>query len=139
MMALTQGNRDTNGNQILDLRLQSLPQTNFRVWRCTAAAPNTPGTVARKHLSQEKDMYLLLCTSMDTFFSVLYFYDHSEFLMLLEMWNSAGKVPFYLTVRMMGPLSLLFVPKSPHNSQDNPIHRVPSFLLAFNSHKPGMH
>lgn len=113
MMALTQGNRDTNGYQILDITLQILPRTDFRVWRCTAAALNTSWTVAKKHLSQQKDMDLFLCISTYVFFSVLYFYDHSEFLMLLEMWNSAEKAPFYFMVRMLRSLSLLFVLEDP--------------------------
>lgn len=68
MMALTQGNRGTNGYQILDIKLQILPQSDFRVWRCTAAAPNTSWTVEKKHLSQNKDMYLFLCIPVYIFF-----------------------------------------------------------------------
>lgn len=84
MMASTQGNRDTNGYQILDIKLQI------------------------KHI--------LGCgkeTSQPAKQRVFIFCDHSEFLVLLEMWNSAGKAPFYFLVRIMGSLSLLFVLEVP--------------------------
>lgn len=111
MMALTQGNRDTNGYQILDVRLQILPQTSFRV--AQQLLQTHPG-LCQGNISARKRtciyFYAFLCTY---FFSVLYFCDRSEFLVLLEMQNSAGKVPFYLRVRMMGSLPLLLVPEVP--------------------------
>lgn len=109
MTTLTQANRDT---YLLDIKLQILPLTDFKVWSCTTIAPNTILYHDKWTFPPAKG-HIYIC------------YNHSKFQMLLEIWNFAEKSSLYFIVRIITLLPLLGVSqlflKVPTDNQDNPI------------------